>query len=88
MVFFKTQKPKGFSFQPRYYNESKERIEELRKRYGQERKDELDREELRVNIRQNWSRMRKTNSQNSSPRMMTLVAVALVLGILAYLFLK
>jgi hypothetical protein len=90
LTFFKTQKPRGFDFQPRYYSESKERIEDLRKQYGQERKNELDQEQLRVNIRQNWSRMRKTSTKtsNSSPRFMIFIVIAAILGTAAYLFLK
>ena len=90
ITFFKTQKPKGFGFQPRYYSESKERIDELRKQYGAERKKEVDQEQLRVNIRQNWSRMRKTRSNNtqSAPRFLVLVVLMIILVAGAYLYLK
>ncbi len=40
--FFKPQKNKKFSYQPRYYDERKERLENLKKQYGDDSKESIE----------------------------------------------
>lgn len=78
---FKQLRASQFDFKPRYYNESKERIEKLRAKYERENKmTEEDKEALRkfdVDFSTNWRSNRQT-SVNSSNRMLLLIIVALL----------
>ena len=40
--FFKPKKNKKFDYQPRYYDERKERLENLKKQYGDDSKESIE----------------------------------------------
>lgn len=77
--FIRQNKHKSFEFKPRYYDERKERIEELRRKYG--KKDatnaKADRERLREDLSGKWHGSRQTKV-NSSNRTLLLIIVALL----------
>ncbi len=77
--FIKQNKHKSFEFKPRYYDERKERIEELRKKYGKsEAKDpKAEKERFRENLSSRWQDTRQTKV-NSSNRTLLLIIVALL----------
>jgi hypothetical protein len=82
--FFKQHQAKPFQFTPRYYDERKERIEELRKQYSGERsapkpgekRIKFKRNELSTN---QWSSSRNKQVQSSN-RTLLLIVVALFLA--------
>lgn len=80
---FKHSGPRSFNFKPRYYDERKERIEELKKKY-EGREVPVYSESLRARINDNW-RAERTKSERSSN--MRLVAIIGILFLIAYLIL-
>jgi uncharacterized membrane protein len=77
-ALFRTKPPKGFDYKPLYYDEEKERKEELKKKL--ETPDEARDELLRIQVRKNWSRLRTTQRQKgSSPVMLLMIIVLLAL---------
>ncbi len=40
--FFKPRKNKKFSYEPRYYDERKERLDKLKKQYGDDSKESIE----------------------------------------------
>lgn len=77
--FIKQNKHKSFEFKPRYYDERKERIEDLRRKYGQKESSnsKADRERLREDLSTKWHGNRQTKV-NSSNRTLLLIIVALL----------
>lgn len=58
--FFNLSKPRQFDFKTRYYSEEKERIEELKRRIGE---DDASGEERSERIRQAFNRSRPTRNK-------------------------
>lgn len=84
--FIRQNKHKTFEFKPRYYNERKERIEELRKKYGKaDPKERKGGEHLRGELSDRWRENRQTKV-NSSNRTLLLIVVALLA--LTYLLIR
>lgn len=79
---FKQHSAKGFEFKPRYYNERKERLENLRNKYAlyedarQKRGDERS-QALEDKMHSEWT-SRRQSSVNSSNRILLLIIVALL----------
>ena len=85
MSFFTQNQPRQFQMNPRYYSEEKERIEELKRRIGEEGAEEEQRTER---IRDAFDRRRPSRNQPhnkvlSGTRIIiyVLVIIALVLFI-------
>ncbi|MFN3342362.1 MAG: hypothetical protein ACK40M_06680 [Flavobacteriales bacterium] len=80
--YFKTKKPRQFSYLPRYYNERKENLE-LRKKAFSNEAEEISAQDMETRIRQGFSRggiQRNHNSrnhlrQNNTNRMVILVGL-------------
>lgn len=51
--FFKTGKPKEFSYRPLYYNERKEELEKIKQMAGDQSEVELP-ERLRIKLQHSW----------------------------------
>ena len=90
--FFKTRSIKQFEFTPRYYNETKEAMEERKARI----KAELNRDSnasayntdhLRGNLKQQWKSNKNTTTFTQKSNTRILVILAALIG-LAYLVLK
>lgn len=88
---FKTHKPKSFEFKPRYYNETRERLDAQKQRVLREmeyeQKLENDPElKLREKMQEKWGvNSRKEAIQKSNRRVMM---IAGMLAVLAYYFLN
>lgn len=90
-IFFRTPKPKGFSYKPLYYDESKERIENLKKQLqatGSSGSEEVDREALRIQLRNNIQRLRHTKPISSSMQNIRLLLILIALLFLFWYLLK
>jgi len=81
--FFKQPELRQFSMKPRYYSEEKERMEELKRRVGD---DVADEEERTERIRESFERRRtrKANPRNKvlSPTRVFVFAILIILFIM------
>ncbi|MCL2414274.1 MAG: hypothetical protein FWC94_03370 [Bacteroidales bacterium] len=81
--FFKQPELRQFSMKPRYYSEEKERMEELKRRVGDDAADEEERTER---IRESFERRRtrKANPRNKvlSPTRVFVFAILIILFIM------
>ena len=88
--FFKRQKYKSFEYSPRYYDESKERLQERYNRIQSEldgrRNPELS-GSFRENLRESWERNKKSPSPHA-PSMVRMVVIALILALLFFYILS
>ena len=87
--FFKSRSHYDFNYKPRYYDERKERIEHLKKKCEDENNDELD-ENIRIkltknNLKSDWIRA-KSSSADSNTALRLAIIIAILVGILAYIF--
>ncbi len=80
--FMKINRIRRFNFQPRYYDERKERLEQLKKKYHGKEKDQI---EFRDRLQESWSSRRKPQASGYPFR--RLVLIMAFLFFLAYLFL-
>ncbi len=78
MGLFNFHLPKNnkFDYRPRYYDERKERLEEMKKKYG---KDDADKMERRQRIRFERNYRRENIFMKTGIRFMIILAVLLVL---------
>lgn len=75
--FIRQNKHKTFEFKPRYYSESKERIEELRKKYQRQNEGKpKNGEHLRGELSTAWRDNRNTTVKSSNKTLL-LIIVAL-----------
>lgn len=81
--FFKNKKPNQFHFEPRYYSERKEKMEERYKRIERELEKEKsttsDSTSFRTNLRDNWESQRRRSS-GLNYRMMIYIVVMFALA--------
>ena len=81
---FKTRKPKGFNLKGRYFNEDRDRRDNILRK-----KDEKipfdDKEKYRERLRQNWE-YRRTTSGKSNYGIRLIVIVAILVLLLYVLF--
>lgn len=81
---FKQRKPRGFDLKGRYYDEAKERRDNLLRA-----KDEKipfdDKEKYRERLRQNWD-ARRTTGASSNFGMRLLIIIAILVGLVYALF--
>lgn len=82
---FRQSRNKSFDFKPRYYDERKERMEELKRKYeggGEDRQKTSS--AFRGSMSSQWHQSRKRGSTGSSIR---LVAIMAILFLITYLIL-
>lgn len=83
--FFKTAKPKSFSYKPRYYDERKDRIEELkqqiRKVNGEEAEGSPEASRIREGFEFRRSQRAVTQPKFSNSR---IIIIALAISLLVY----
>lgn len=88
--FFKTKKPNQFHYEPRYYNERKEKMQERYNRIARElnenKNEATDQEAFRSTLRQSWESSRNSNAGHKLNYRIVLYIFALTA--LAYYFLK
>ncbi|MEN8186603.1 MAG: hypothetical protein ABFR05_05690 [Bacteroidota bacterium] len=86
--FFKTRSHYVFDYKPRYYDERKERIESLKKKYEKEGDDDDDIKKITLSkdqLRQDWARHKKsTHNRNVNIRLAIIIAI--LVGLAAYIF--
>ncbi len=82
-TIFKQGRARNFNYQPMYYDEEKERAEELKRKYAGE-PEKLTREDFRGQMRSDWSRNRGKQAGSSNIR---LVVIAIALFLITYLIL-
>lgn len=85
LTLFRTPQHKRFSYAPRYWDERKEEIEKIRKRY--QAADESDAgERARLMIRGRWKRRVDQNTRRKSSAITLLVYVLLIALLAWYIF--
>ncbi len=86
---FKSRAHYVYNYKPRYYDERKERIEKLKKQYAN-KEDENTNGLPRITIskdtlKSDWQRQKKMASNSGVNRRLAII-IAILIGILAYLF--
>lgn len=88
--FFKTKKPSQFYYEPRYYNERKEKMEERYSRISRELNNQngvrTDANVFRSSLRDNWASSSR-HAQGSAVNKRVLFYIILLVAI-AYYFLR
>jgi hypothetical protein len=90
-MFGKAFKPRAhyvFNYQPRYYDERKERLEQLKEKYKNKENSTSDLPKISLskdNLRSSWTRHKKVSS-NRSVNIRLAVIIAILVGLLAYFF--
>lgn len=85
---FKQRSHYVFNYKPRYYDERKERLENLKKKYENKESASNELPEIKLSkdkLRSDWQR----NKKFASDRGVTLriaIIIAIIVGILAYIF--
>jgi hypothetical protein len=81
IVFFRTPKPRQFSYPPRYYDEEKERWEMRKKELGLGGEGNTD---FRSMISNNWRRVRKSDRSRKKKAEMSVLVYLFIVAILIY----
>ena len=91
-MFGKLFKPRAhyvFDYKPRYYDERKERLKELDKKYHSKKGDADDSEyEISLskhNLRSDWMKQKKSASDRGTTLRLAII-LAILVGIVAYFF--
>ncbi|MBW6489699.1 MAG: hypothetical protein K0B15_00765 [Lentimicrobium sp.] len=84
IVAFKTGKPRPFNYRPIFYDQKKEEMEELMKRYKEP--EEAENERFKAKIRGSWRRKESETKKMSNRTFYIYIIIALAL--LYYIFLK
>ncbi|RLD62646.1 MAG: hypothetical protein DRI95_12825 [Bacteroidetes bacterium] len=85
---FKQRAHYVFNYKPRYYDERKERLENLKKKYETKNIDSEDIPKISLskdNLRSDWQRHKKSVANKNVNRRLAII-IAVLVGILAYLF--
>ena len=85
---FKPRAHYVFNYKPRYYDERKERLENLKKKYKNKESNSEDIPKLSLtkeNLRSDWQRHKKSVANKNVNRRLAII-IAVLVGILAYLF--
>jgi hypothetical protein len=90
-MFGKLFKPRAhyvFDYKPRYYNERKERIEQLEKKYSKTTSNQTDVNKITLtknNLKNNWVKHKHTSTDRAYVLRLAII-IAILVGIFAYLF--
>lgn len=84
LLFRNQRKPKGFNLKPRYYNERKEKLDNLRAKHDGKSDFETNREAYREQLHEAWSGKRNESGKGSGMRILIIFAILLLV---AYQFL-
>jgi hypothetical protein len=84
ITFFKTPKPKQFSYKPRYYDEKKEALENLKKKYSEQKDDGGVSPEFRDKLKSTLKMKDKRTGAITGTTL--LIYLALVALLLYYIF--
>ncbi len=81
IVFFRTPKPKRFSYPPRYYDEEKEYWEQRKRELGLAGDGNTD---FSSRISSNWKRFRKSDRSRKKKAEMTVLIYLFIVALLIY----
>jgi Flp pilus assembly protein TadB len=90
-MFGKLFKPRAhyvFDYKPRYYDERKERIKQLEKKYSKSNTSDEEVNEIKLtknNLKNNWVKQKQTSADKATILRMAII-IAILVGIVAYLF--
>jgi hypothetical protein len=87
--FFKPRTHYDFNYKPRYYDERKERLDHLQKKYDDGNIDDSD-EEIRIkltknNLKSDWIRAKRSTADRKTAVRLAII-IAILVGIVAYIF--
>ncbi|MDH3322852.1 MAG: hypothetical protein OEM04_07665 [Flavobacteriaceae bacterium] len=85
---FKPRAHYVFNYKPRYYDERKERLESLKKKYENKEGDSDDIPKLKLSkdqLKSDWQRHKKVATDKGVNRRLAII-IAIIIGILAYIF--
>jgi hypothetical protein len=85
---FKPRAHYVFNYKPRYYDERKERLEQLKQKYENNQKSTDDIPTLTLTkdkLRSDWQRHKKLTTDRGANRRVAII-IAILVGILAYFF--
>ncbi|HPE54848.1 MAG TPA: hypothetical protein P5514_10290 [Bacteroidales bacterium] len=82
IVFFRTPKPKQFSYPPRYYDEEKEHRAMRRKELGLDDRGDTD---FKTMLNHNWNRMRNSDRSRKKKAEMSVLVYFFIVAILVYI---
>ncbi len=87
-TFFKQRKNKRYNYTPRYYDERKERLDNLKKKHGLIEDENKDKRYTRTNFRDEWKQNSKIrNDRNSRVRFLVILAFLLLAAYVAMSYL-
>ena len=90
-MFGKAFKPRAhyvYDYKPRYYDERKERLAKLKERYENSNSNPTDIPKISLSkdhLRTSWQRHKKVSSNRAVNKRLAII-IAILVGILAYLF--
>ena len=85
---FKPREHYVFDYKPRYYDERKERIQQLEDKYKQHQNSDEDAPTIRLtknNLKNNWVK-NKRSATDKSTNLRLAIIIAILVGIVAYIF--
>ncbi|MCM5662724.1 hypothetical protein [Galbibacter mesophilus] len=80
---FKTRGNKSYNYTPRYYDERKERLEELKKSKEKRSDDEYFKGYRRKSFRDDWKTVRKSRSNDNSRLRLVVIFIILLMFAIA-----
>lgn len=87
---FRTKRPNQFYFEPRYYDERKEKMEQRYERISKELKsssdDSLNPETFKSTLRENWGNGYSRKKTGNQINKRVLLYVVVLLGLVYYIF--
>lgn len=90
-MFGKLFKPRAhyvFDYKPRFYDERKERLKELEKKYQEKASGAVEKFEISLsksNLRNDWMKQKKSASDRGTTLRLAII-LAILVGIVAYFF--
>lgn len=85
---FKPREHYVFDYKPRYYNERKERLQQLEDKYKKNKNDNGDSSHLTLtknNLKNNWVKNKRSATDRSTNLRLAII-IAILVGIVAYIF--
>ncbi|MCD4734450.1 MAG: hypothetical protein K8R53_00265 [Bacteroidales bacterium] len=83
LVFFRTPKPRSFSYTPRYFDEDKERSDQRKRELGISN-DSESKQDLRTRMSQDWKRYRGHDKTRQKSIKMSLFIYLVIAAMLIY----
>ncbi len=83
-TFFKQNKNKQYNYTPRYYDERKERLDNLKRKYGKLDEESGEKVYRRTNFRDDWKQNSKIKTnQNTRIRLFVILIILLLAAYVA-----